>query len=61
MGKHLLDEKHIDGKVTKVLSEGSESCGPCSVFLGSLGLLPSLLLLEAGSWPHAFPLMASDQ
>lgn len=61
MGKHLLDEKSINGKVTRILSEGSESCGPCSVVLGSLGPLPSLLPLEAGVWPHALPLMASDQ
>lgn len=61
MGKHLLDEKSIQGKATRILSESSESRGPCPAVLGSFGLLTSLLPLEAGSWPHTSPLTASDQ
>ncbi|XP_021570992.1 mucin-20 [Carlito syrichta] len=59
-GETSLDEKSIHGKVTHSFRKFCEP-GPCSAFLGSLGLPPSLLTLEGGCWPHMFPLIATAQ
>lgn len=46
MGKHLLDKKGIDGKVTRLLLENSESVVLALQFLTHVDLLlPSLLSL----------------